>query len=413
MQVTTSVVLDTRRVKQDGTYPVKVRITYRRKRKYYSTGIDLAEEDFGKVQGSKPRGEFKELNLRFSALERRAQDIIKNLPEFSFDSFEKRFLAQKPAEQDVYAFYDSYIQSLTKEERAGTANSYQCSLNSLKSFHARKLHFEKITPEFLKDYERWMLAKGNSLTTVGIYLRALRTLCNLAVEQDILSQQAYPFGKRKYQVPAGRNTKKALTLEDIQKIFNYQPQTETERWGRDLWVFSYLCNGINVKDIARLKYANIEDDKITFIRAKTERTSKQSLKPVVAMLTPELNEIILRWGTAPAKPENYVFSILAGGETAERERALVKQATKTINKYVKRIATSAGINKDVTTYTARHSFSTILKRSGAPIEFISESLGHHDLKTTEHYLDSFEDDVKKRYAGLLTNFKISKPNLSE
>lgn len=405
MQATTSVILDTRRAKQDGAYPVKVRVTFQRKRKYYGTGIDLSEEDFQKVQGSKPRGEFKELKIRFSALEQRAIDVVKSLPNFSFTSFEEHFLNQRSTEQDVYSFYDSYVLGLSNEGRAGTASSYQCSHKSLKTFHPRKLLFEKITPEFLKEYERWMLAKGNSLTTVGIYLRSLRTLCNLAVEKGILTQQAYPFGKRRYQVPAGRNVKKALTLEDIQKIFNYQPQSETESWSRDLWVFSYLCNGINIKDIARLKYASIEGDRITFIRAKTERTSKKNLKPIVAMLTPESNDIIQRWGIFPASPENYVFNILTRGITAERERALVQQATQTINKYVKRIATAVGIDKSVTTYTARHSFSTILKRSGAPIEFISESLGHHDLKTTEHYLDSFEDDAKRQYAGFLTNFK--------
>ena len=250
-----------------------------------------------------------------------------------------------------------------------------------------------------------MVAEGNSLTTVGIYLRSLRALCNLAIEEGVLTQQDYPFGKRKYQVPGGQNVKKALPLEAIQKIFDYQPQTETEAKNRDLWLFSYLCNGINVKDIARLKFRNIKDGKVTFIRAKTERTSKKNLKPIVAILTPEAKEIIKRWGNSPLSQEEYVFDILTYGVTPEREKALVQQATKNINKYIRKVASAVGIEKDITTYTARHSFSTILKRSGAPIEFISESLGHHDLKTTESYLDSFEDDVKKQYAGFLTNFK--------
>ena len=71
---------------------------------------------------------------------------------------------------------------------------------------------------------------------------------------------------------------------------------------------------------------------------------------------------------------------------------------------MKRIGVQLGISKPVTTYTARHSFSTVLKRSGVSIEYISESLGHSSLQTTENYLDSFEDDVKRKYADLLTNF---------
>jgi len=55
----------------------------------------------------------------------------------------------------------------------------------------------------------------------------------------------------------------------------------------------------------------------------------------------------------------------------------------------------------VTTYTARHSFATVLKRSGASYEFISESLGHRDMKTTNAYLANFEETEKRKYAGML------------
>ena len=60
--------------------------------------------------------------------------------------------------------------------------------------------------------------------------------------------------------------------------------------------------------------------------------------------------------------------------------------------------------ENISTYTARHSYATVLKRSGANIAFISESLGHSDLKTTENYLDSFEDDTRLKNASELTNF---------
>jgi site-specific recombinase XerD len=71
---------------------------------------------------------------------------------------------------------------------------------------------------------------------------------------------------------------------------------------------------------------------------------------------------------------------------------------------MKKIATEVGIEKTVTTYTARHSFSTVLKRSGVSTEYIGESLGHNNLRTTELYLDSFEDETKKEVAKHLTAF---------
>ncbi len=64
-----------------------------------------------------------------------------------------------------------------------------------------------------------------------------------------------------------------------------------------------------------------------------------------------------------------------------------------------------GIEKKVTTYVARHTFSTVLKRSGTSTEFIQEALGHTNMKTTENYLDSFEKEMKKEYASKLLSFK--------
>jgi integrase/recombinase XerD len=82
--------------------------------------------------------------------------------------------------------------------------------------------------EFLKDYENWMLRRGRSITTVGIHMRTLRAVFNEAIYQEVISKEFYPFGKRRYQIPVGRNIKKALPLSDIGKIYNYQLQTNTE-----------------------------------------------------------------------------------------------------------------------------------------------------------------------------------------
>ena len=58
----------------------------------------------------------------------------------------------------------------------------------------------------------------------------------------------------------------------------------------------------------------------------------------------------------------------------------------------------------ISTYTVRHSYATVLKRSGANIAYISESLGHSELKTTQNYLASFEHEERGKNAKLLTNF---------
>lgn len=53
-----------------------------------------------------------------------------------------------------------------------------------------------------------------------------------------------------------------------------------------------------------------------------------------------------------------------------------------------------GIECSMTTYVARHSFATVLKREGVSISIISEAMGHRDVATTEIYLDSFYDEQK-------------------
>jgi len=83
-----------------------------------------------------------------------------------------------------------------------------------------------------------------------------------------------------------------------------------------------------------------------------------------------------------------------------------------VNKYIRKVAGKLELKADVTTYTARHSFATILKRAGANTSFISEALGHSDLPTTEAYLGSFGIDQKKAMAAHLTNFPKDKTKKS-
>ncbi len=103
--------------------------------------------------------------------------------------------------------------------------------------------------------------------------------------------------------------------------------------------------------------------------------------------------------------EDYLFPILPTAVTPEKQFKLIKQFTKMVNDYIKKIAEHVGITKPVTTYYARHSFATILRRSGASTEFIGESLGHTSSKTTASYLDSFENETKKEWSMVLTNFE--------
>jgi integrase/recombinase XerD len=89
----------------------------------------------------------------------------------------------------------------------------------------------------------------------------------------------------------------------------------------------------------------------------------------------------------------------------KEKRYAVKNASKRIGKYMKKIAVELDLEKMPTYIYARHLFSTILKRAGVPIEMISEQLGHTAIKTTETYLEIFERDQKRERTKYLTSFK--------
>lgn len=414
MRPTIVIIHDTRNAKKSGKYPAKLRITFRRQQKYYPIGIDLSASEFLLVQnpGSIPKQtdmaskrQLKEWKLTCDAIMVKASAIIDKLDHFNFRLFEKRLYYNQQSTNNVYQWYETAIERMRSAGKVGTASNYQSSMNSLKVF-SPKLNFIDITVEFLKEYEKHLIAERKSITTVGIYIRPLRAILNDAIADGIISRENhYPFGKRLYQIPSGKNIKKALTLEEIGKIFHYKaiPGTWWEK-ARDFFLLSYLANGMNMKDIALLQYQNIDGDFLRFTRAKTQNTNRSGSRPISIFISEAIRRIIDRHKTSTAQPDIFLFNILHSNITPDRERSLIQQFTKMVNTYIKLIASDVGINKPVTTYYARHSFATVLRRSGTSTELISESLGHSNIKTTASYLDSFDDESKKDIAERLTRF---------
>lgn len=400
---TVNAFIDKYHPQKDGNCKVSIRVTYQRKKRYYPTSLSVKATDFERLMTAKRRSEAdKILHNEIHAFEGKAIQAVKDLGEvFTFSKFEDIYLNNREAPESISFGFDKYVEELQNEKRIGTAVSYQVAKASIESYK-KGLKFADISPALLRNYESWMLDAGKSKTTVGIYLRSLRTIFNRAS----IDKSLYPFGegKGKYSIPVGKNIKKALTLQEIAKIFHYTPIPKTgEAMAKDYWIFIYLCNGLNVKDLCLLKRKNITENVLKYERAKTKRSKKEN-DEIIVSLKNEAKEIIVKWGQPSISPESYVFPHLQKGMTAERERQVIQQLTKTINKYMKRIAKKLEINKEVTTYFARHSFATVLRNSGASMEFISEALGHSDMKTTKSYLAGFEQETIHKTTDALTAF---------
>ena len=399
-RISVMTVLDKRRPKASGLYPVKVQVVYRRVQKYYLTGKELTEEEWQKLPETKSRRllEIRESIENSFSLVKYNVEALAEKGGFSFDALNVRL--GKATGDTVNSAFKAKIENLKKEGRIGTMEWYENIYLWVEKFGGNKISFDTITIDWLKRYERFLL-KDKNHTTVGMHMRAIRAIMNEAKKAGVIKDSQYPFGKDKYEIQAGAGRKKALTLQEIGKIVRFSDGNETTERYRDLWFFMYLCNGINTADLVKLKYKNIHDGEICFVRQKTERTNK-TIKEICVPITPEMETIIKRWGNEPL-PDNLIFPYLEGVDDPIKHKHLTKDLTRRINKRMKRIGQALGI-ENITTYTARHSFATVLKRSGANISYISESLGHSDLKTTEAYLASFEKEERQKNARLLTQF---------
>lgn len=397
---------DTRSRLLDGNYPIKLTVYYGRQKKRYKTPFKATQEVYDRLLANRLRDEStKQLKRQTVSWLDKQTLIAERIVPFTFTDFENVFYAEKTQSRKIQlndginSIYEKHIQALNDEGRISTARSYQDSLTSMLSYK-KNLKVSQITPDFLKGYEKWMTDNGRSLTTVGIYVRALRTIFNMAIENEVIDASKYPF--KKYTIPAPQKISRTLKKEEIRQIINYTAKRDADAIALDYWVFSFISNGMNFKDIALLKYGNINGDFLEFRRAKTKRTTNNNSLPIMVPLDENLLYIIKKRGNKSKKKEDYIFPILKHGLTPQQEYDHIKTFVRNTNKRLTRVGIELGLSLKVTSYVARHCFATIQKNNNAPLAYISEALGHSNLKTTQNYFGRFEDEgLKVFHSGLM------------
>lgn len=413
---TITVMLDDRRAKENGLYPVKLRVTIKGERKYYPLDQDCSKAVWETVLKPKGGGErVKELRNLKTSHEAKAFEIVKELKLFTFNLFESKYLNEALSKNhkdaitdDVYSSIKIYANNLINEGRISSGQSYESLLSSVKRFHmSKKLIFSQITVDFLKNYEKWMLECGRTngspqrYAGIGIYMRNLRYIVGQAVSNKLINADDYPFGKNKYQPPVGANIKKALNIEQLKAIQAYPlPEGEIIERSRDLYIFTYLCNGMNLKDICLLKWGDIEGDAFHFIRSKTSKTVKQQ-KFIRVTLNDITKSIIAKWSSSVKGKDEYVFPFLKKNLNPTQVRYAVGTLCKRINSDMRTISENLGIEINTTTYTARHSYASQMLRNNAPIKLIEDGLGHTTLAFTEHYLAELDEVTQREFSSKL------------
>lgn len=413
----------------DKLCPVKLCITQNRIRKYYSVSevikdadwIFLSESDIEKVTGESPRGKYRDIAFEFKRITDEAEKVINEINTFSFNQFEEKFFHKATVWDNVFVAMVDFIKGLKVEDRFGYASSFESTLRAIKEFHegneldfncrqkvetryndyvsGKPLNFVDITPTWLKSLELWLHKKGKSKSTIGIYVRNIRVLFNIAIKVHQIRAE-YPFTIHKPKTAKGRKT--ALTALQISMIASYKTKHPQEQFYRDIFMFSFLGNGMNLSDIARLRYSNIQDGEICFVREKTKGEESEEDRLHVP-ITKTMQTIIDRYGEKAIGFDSYIFPILKPVWNEERNYAEIKQLTKQVNKYVRIIASVVGIKETISSYVARHSWATIAKNSGTSTEFISEALGHSSVIVTKRYLKSFEKSTREEHSEKMEN----------
>jgi len=389
-------IVDTRRIKNNGLYPVKIEVVFRRRQMYFPTGKDVSKEEWKSIWSSR---RFSEKAMSIEKSFCRVRNMVNCLidkDEFSLSRLSTRL------------GYDSITvnQALSKRmflaKESGKINTfyrYRSTLHALERYAGDRIPFDNISTTWLSRCESFWRKEGKSVTTINIYMRSLKCIMKEALESGAVKQGHMPFDRREYRIPAPQSRKLALSHAKIQALREWKGDAKCEYW-RDLWYFSYLCNGINFRDMLFLRRGNIVDGEITFIRSKTS-SSPKGPKVIKAPLLAEMVDIIEKQGNGLSGPmDDMLFRHANGHETPQEITNIVRNAISRCNSALKIIAKEIGV-EHISTYSARHSFATVLMKSGVDIPFISESLGHSGIRVTEAYLGYYDKEDRIRNSRML------------
>lgn len=312
--------------------------------------------------------------------------------KLTLDEFITR-LKNDSSTADVFEFFDEKIAELSNAGQAGNASIYTSARNALRKFaKEKKLAFADINYRYLMNFENYLRIGGARDGGISNYMRTVRALFNEAIRRGIADQASYPFStqfnKNGYSIAKLKIAinPRAMTVEELTLIKNFNYPTYAElAWAFQIFMFSFYEFGINFADIARLTWANIQGEHLRYVRKKTKK--EYNIPP-----HPEARKIIKYF-----KGKDLLFPILLPcHKTEEQKLEQVTNKRKAFNDAMREIGKILGIKTNLTSYVARHTSATTLKRNGVSEDVISEALGHSDVVTTKRYLAHFENEVLKK-----------------
>jgi site-specific recombinase XerD len=303
-----------------------------------------------------------------------------NREKLSHDDFERILLNKEYSDTSFIEFVNDELDKKTFSSE--TMRTYRTQISKLQKFK-EKLSFSEINKNFIQSYKTYMInTLENNPNTANKSLSMLKTFVNWGIENKLIKDNPFDFVK----ITKGKGKREYLTVSELAKLEQlYANNNLNYRQMNVLRYFLFVCyTGLRYTDVKNLKYTDtkkrlIEDNEILFIELEMHKTGLEVTIPIIRK-------------AAKLMPKSIV-------KTQKIFRVLSNQKT---NEYLKQIIKIAGIDKNITFHSARHTLATSGLEMGIPIEVVSKILGHTEIKMTQIYA-KVNDSLKYREMLKLDN----------
>ncbi len=359
---------------KQGTALIQIVVTLNGKRKYFTTNIYVAPDQWNERQ--------KKIKNHPNAAARNNEIYSKIIEIENFIS-NQITKGQPPTLLQVENYVKQsettdFIEWVTSESNKSnvtlkTKRGYFALLKHLREYQSGKpLLFEDVTLFFVNSFYNYLI-QSVEVTTAGAYFKALKKFVRLAVNYDFIDYHKNPFNQ--FKIKSIEKKRDYLTDTELKQFEAVEVTTENEIIVKDMFLFS-CYTGLRFIDIHTLTESDLlTHGKETYIYKKQVKTDINVNIPISSIANGKALELLKKH-----KTENGFFNNLS--------YTVVRKTLATI---VKRL----GINKYVTFHTARHTNATYLLNNGVSITSVQKLLGHRKIQTTMIYAETLATTIKK------------------
>lgn len=404
MQIMASlkIVLDVRRAKKDGEYPLKLQITHKGKVIYISTNISALESQFknGVLNRTAQNWQAKNIVLRnmlsegeMILLDLERKSSLAGTTINSLKSIIEAKIKGKPEMNSPKPFIEYIDEFISLKSKPNTIEIYKQTKLKLLSYDPQ-CTFESMNMQWLTKFDLWMQSFGLKTNGRSIHMRNIRAVFNYAIDEEITT--LYPF--RRFKIKSEETRKRSLSIDQLILLRDYPCEDYQKRY-RDIFMLMLYLIGVNAVDLFNTK--SLVDRRLEYERAKTGKL--YSIK-----VEPEAMEIIERY-----KGEKHLLYILDEYNNYKDFLHRMSMGLKQIGECKrmglggKKIITP--LFPDISSYWARHTWATIAASLDIPKETISAALGHEfGNKVTSIYINFDQqkvDDANRKVIDYINTYQ--------